>query len=233
MQMSKFSGLARRARGPFGLVVVLVAICCCGVARADDAPSGWIELFNGRDLEGWQIVGEPADCWSVTDGNLHPTEAGGWLSTTREFADFELELEFVLPPGGNSGVFIRAPHGGRTSRLGMEIQLIDEFAPEYRKLNPVQQAGSLYDVEGPKPGAIKQPGEWQKIAIRAEGRHLVVTLNGQQVVNADLDAYPAREEEHPGLKRTTGFIGLQNYGGRKMLFRNVRLRELEPTSLAK
>lgn len=196
------------------------------VASAEDE-KGWIDLFNGRDLEGWQVVGEPTDCWAVTDGNLHPTEAGGWLSTKREFADFELELEFVLPPGGNSGVFIRAPHEGRTSRLGMEIQLIDEFAPEYSKLNPVQQAGSLYDIEGPKPGALKPPGEWQKIAIRAEGRHLTVVLNGQEVVNVDLDAYPTREEEHPGLKRATGHIGLQNYGGRKMLFRNVRLRELK------
>jgi len=201
------------------------------VARANDKSSDWVDLFNGRDLEGWQVVGEPTDCWQVIDGNLTPAEAGGWLSTTREFADFELELEFVLPPGGNSGVFIRAPHGGRTSRLGMEIQLLDEFAPDYQNLKPVQNTGALYDIEGPKPGALKPAGEWQKISIRAVGRKLAIKLNDQQVLDADLDAYPSREEEHPGLKRTTGYIGLQNYGGRKMRFRNIRLREI-PTAPA-
>ncbi|MBX3411533.1 MAG: DUF1080 domain-containing protein [Pirellulales bacterium] len=208
------------------LVLVSVANLSFAV-RADDEPTGWTNLFNGRDLEGWQVVGEPADCWQVIDGDLTPAEAGGWLSTTREFSDFELELEFVLPPGGNSGVFIRAPHGGRTSRLGMEIQLLDEFAPEYRDLKPVQNTGALYDIAGPKPGALKPAGEWQKISIRAVGRQLVVKLNDQEVLDVDLDRYPEREEEHPGLKRPTGYLGLQNYGGRKMRFRNIRLREVD------
>lgn len=216
-----------------GWFALVVALCSACVAQADDKSAEWIDLFNGKDLEGWQVVGEPTDCWEVIDGNITPAVAGGWLSTTREFADFDLELEFVLPEGGNSGVFIRSPHGGRTSRLGMEIQLLDEFAPDYQNLKPVQNTGALYDIEGPKPGALKQPGEWQKISIRAVGRKLTIKLNDQQVLEADLDAYPAREEEHPGLKRTTGYIGLQNYGGRKMLFRNIRLREISTANSAK
>lgn len=216
----------RAHRAAVACLSLLASLAICTRLVADDEAAEWKPLFNGSDLEGWQTVGEPADCWEVTDGELHPREAGGWLSTKQEFADFELELEFNLPPGGNTGVFIRAPHGGRTSRLGMEIQLMDEFAPEYKNVKSWQRSGSLYDVEGAKSGALRPPGEWQKLALRCVGRRLEVKLNDQQVVDVDLDSYPDREEEHPGLKRTKGYIGLQNYGGRQTLFRNIRLRNV-------
>lgn len=198
-------------------------------AEPDD---GWRDLFNGRDLSGWQVVGTPSDCWGVVDGCIEPTSAGGWLSTDREYGDFELELEYNIAPGGNSGVFLRAPHGGRTSRLGMEIQLLDDFTKDYGKLQPWQLTGSLYAVAAAEQGAVKPAGEWQHLRIRAAGRQLQVVLNGQQVLDVDLARFPEHEEEHPGLKRRSGYVGLQNYGGRKISFRNIRLRELaesEPT----
>ncbi len=205
----------------------VVFVLCAHSALADDLQPTWHPLFNGTDLSGWQVVGEPVDCWAVTDGVLHPTKKGGWLSTVDEYDDFELELEFMLAPGSNSGVFLRAPHEGRTSRTGMEIQLIDEGAEMYADLKGWQRTGALYHVQEPTVDAFTAAGAWQTIRMRAEGRQLTIWLNGTKIVEADLDAYPDRDHEHPGLKRSTGYIGLQNYGGRDIQFQNVRLRELK------
>jgi hypothetical protein len=70
-------------------------------------------LFNGKDLNGWQVIGNSLDSWQVKDSILYTEgKGGGWLSSTEEYADFKLELEFRIPEGGNSGVFLRAPHQG-------------------------------------------------------------------------------------------------------------------------
>lgn len=191
-------------------------------ARADD----WRPLCNGRDLTGWQVIGGAADDWTVTDGVLHPVRPGGWLATSDEFADFELQLEFWLAAGSNSGVFLRTPLAGKSSRVGMEIQLIDDFTDAYGKLEPWQLSGSLYHVQAARSGAAKPAGQWQTLRVRCAGRRLEVWINDQAVLDADLDAYPALAVEHPGLKRAAGHIGLQNYGGRDIRFRNLRLREI-------
>ena len=75
---------------------------------------GWRPLFNGKDLTGWKAIGGKLSSWGVEDGMLFTTgDGGGWLSTDDEYSDFELELEFRVPEGGNSGVFIRAPRNGK------------------------------------------------------------------------------------------------------------------------
>jgi len=196
------------------------------VSAADEKESPWAALFNGRNLAGWQVVGDPKDCWTVTDGKLHPTVKGGWLSTVEQFADFEIELEFMLAPGSNSGLFLRAPHTGRTSRSGMEIQLIDETSEKYADLEDWQRSGALYHVQAPQAEAFTAAEQWQTLRVRAEGRQLTVWLNDTEMVDANLDDYPDKEEEHPGLKRPSGYIGLQNYGGRDIQIRKARLRKL-------
>lgn len=213
----------RRCSGRFGWLLVACCVARCGAAEPE---AGWIELFNGRDLSGWTVVGDNDECWAVVDGLLRPVAQGGWLSTEREFDDFELDAEYRLAPGSNSGVFLRAPHEGRTSRMGMEIQLIDDFTDAYGPLEPWQLSGSLYDVAAADRGAARPAGEWQQVLIRAQGRRLTVKLNGIQVLDVDLDGFPQARDDHPGLQRERGFIGLQNYGGRDIAFRRIRLREL-------
>lgn len=200
---------------------------CPARSRATEVgKTDWLTLFDGQTIDAWEIVGGPADCWAIDGGELVPRKAGGWLSTKETFADFELELEFNLPPGGNSGVFLRAPRTGRTSRTGMEIQLLDDAAEKYRDLKPWQKCGSLYHVEAARSGAALPAGTWQKMRVRAEGRALRVWLNDRLVVDTRLDRYPQLEAEHPGLKRASGYIGLQNYGGSPVRFRNIRVRRL-------
>ena len=184
-------------------------------------------LFNGTDLSGWNVVGGKAASWGVADGVLFTSgEGGGWLSTEREYDNFELELDFRLPEAGNSGVFLRAPREGDPAYTGLEIQVLDDDAREYATLRPWQYCGSIYGVVAAKKGATRKANEWQHYRIVAVGPRVTVTLNGQQVVDADLIAHMDKESTHPGLKRRSGFIGLQCHGDR-IEYRNIMLKEFD------
>jgi hypothetical protein len=205
-------------------LAIAFAGCLASVAPASGAE--WKSLFNGKDLSGWKAIDGPADSWRVEDGLLVCSGQGsGWLSSDAEYANFEVELEFRVPAGGNSGVFLRAPHEGNPAFAGMEIQILDDYDAQYANLKPTQYCGSLYDVAAAQPRVTKKAGEWQKIAIVCNGNRVKVTLNGTQVVDADLTAHPDKLATHPGLKRSTGYVGLQNHSSR-LDFRNVRIREL-------
>ncbi len=213
--------------------IVCGLLCLFAVGLINDTLAGnflvageWRSLFNGRDLSGWEVVDPDGGGWQVVDGELRTAGAGGWLSTTEQFADFEFELEFNLADGSNSGVFFRTPRQGRASRTGNEIQLIDDATMVYGPLEPWQLSGSLYHVQAARPGGFTKAGQWQQFAMRAVGRELEVRLNGKSVVTANLDDYPQLVAEHPGLSRSTGYLGLQNYGGRPISFRNIRVRTL-------
>jgi HEAT repeat protein len=183
-------------------------------------------LFNGTDLAGWEVVGGKVSGWAVDGGILFTTgEAGGWLSTAGEFGDFQLDLDFRVPEGGNSGVFIRSPRQGDPAYTGIEIQILDDYAPQYATLRPWQYCGSVYGVQPPAFRATKKANEWQHIQISADGPRLKVVLNSQQIIDADLIAHMDKEALHPGLKRRAGYIGLQCHGAR-VDYRNIILKEL-------
>ncbi len=187
----------------------------------------WVELFNGKNLDGWKAIDGPSESWHAEDGLLYCSGGGGgWLSTTKEYSDFEIELEFRVPKGGNSGVFLRAPHEGNPAFAGMEVQILDDDAPEYAKLEPFQYSGSLYGLAAPKTRATKPTGEWQSLKILCKGRQVKITLNGTEISDTNLDDQQAHLETHPGINRTAGYLGLQNHGTR-LDFRNIRLRELK------
>jgi hypothetical protein len=183
-------------------------------------------LFNGKDLNGWQVVGGRGDAWGAENGILYTTgQGGGWLSTTREFANFKLELEFRVPNNGNSGVFLRSPHQGDPAYTGMEIQVLDDYGDEYTKLNPWQYTGSVYGIQPPNQRATKHAGEWQKMCITCVGPQVTVELNGIKTVDTNLIEHMQESVSHPGIKRRAGYIGLQNHSTR-LEYRNLYLQEL-------
>jgi serine/threonine protein kinase len=184
---------------------------------ATPAPTAgeWITLFNGRDLYGWLQKGHAG--WSVKDGLLTGESVGavGWLMSSREFGEFELELEYRLPPGGNSGVFLRAPENGNiTGGEFNEIQLLDDSALKFASVLPQGRNGALFSQIAPTKAPIKAANEWRKLAARVVGSRVQVTLDGVEVLDGPLRAgTPAR-----------GHIGLQLYAP-GIVFRNIRLRE--------
>jgi hypothetical protein len=193
------------------------------------AEDGFVPLFDGRSLAGWTLVGGHGPGYVVENGRLVcPADGGGNLFTTAEYGDFIVRLDFLLAPGANNGVGIRAPLNGRTSLEGMEIQLRDDSAPDYReRQDPVKNTGSIYDVIPARTGALKPAGTWNTIEITAKGRRVQVVLNATRILDADLDAVqdPALRKRHPGLARAGGHIGFLGHGTR-VEFRNIRVRRL-------
>ena len=198
------------------------------VAGAMPTEPGFQQLFNGKSLEGWTLVGGKGPGYSVKDGILVcPADGGGNLFTEKEYSNFIFRFEFRLTAGANNGVGIRAPLEGDAAYKGMEIQILDNTAPQYAHLRPGQYQGSIYDVVPAKRGFLKPVGEWNQEEIRAEGRHIRVTLNGTIIVDANLAAITDPEvlKKHPGLARTSGHIGFLGHGTR-VEFRNIRVKEL-------
>ena len=214
------------------LLLVLTLLCSPLFAVAEDSPSGkppkgFTSLFNEKDLTGWKVHNGKIGSWSVDKGLLFVKGGGGgWLMTEKEYANFELRLEFKVPKGGNSGVALRAPMKGDPAYSGMEIQILDDRDPSYKGLQKWQATGSIYGVVAASKVPTKKVGEWNSYRIVCNGRKVTIELNGEKVVDADLDDHVEKHaKSHPGILRKSGHLGLQEHGGR-VEFRNLYVKEL-------
>ena len=192
---------------------------------ADEPPSGFVSLFNGKDLAGWKATGK-MDVWGAEKGVIYCQGAGGgWLLTDKEFGNFEIRLEYKMPKHGNSGVALRTPRQGDPAYVGMEIQLIDDV--NWKGLQTWQNTGAIYNVVAPKKINNKDIGEWNSMRIVADGRKVRVENNGEVLVDANLDDYVKEHgKKHPGILRDKGHTGFQSHDGR-VEFRNIYLKELK------
>jgi hypothetical protein len=211
---------------------VLAARACVLLALANSAAGqaepGFTPLFNGRNLDGWKLMGGVGPGYVVeADRIVSLSDGGGNLFTEKEYANFILRVEFKLNPGGNNGVGLRAPYEGDAAYQGMEIQVLDDPAEQYKNIKPAQHCGSIYHVFPAKQGALKPTGEWNAYEITAEGRHVRIKLNDTVVVDADLDTAtdPQVLTRHPGLARKSGHIGFLGHRSH-VEFRNIRIKEL-------
>ncbi|MEM9346390.1 MAG: DUF1080 domain-containing protein [Planctomycetota bacterium] len=209
------------------LLILTLFTACTAVAdghakdtkKAKDA--GWVDLFNGEDLTGWKNPYEWGEA-KVVDGVIELTaNKKFFLTTEKQFSDFELEVEVMLPAEGkaNSGIMFRC-HVEKNKVFGYQAEC-----------DPTDRAwtGGLYDEgrrkwlfpksnERGKTKLVKAPqGEWIKYRIKCVGDSLQIFINGKQTVDFtdDVDA--------------KGHIGLQHHGekGQTYRFRNIRIKEIE------
>ena len=208
---------------------VPLLICLFFLAQSGSvAQKGFQPLFNGRDLTGWSGVGGAATNWEVKEGMLSCTGQKGsqWIATKEEYANFDLRLEFNIPKNGNSGVFIRAPKEGAAWVAGMEIQVLDDHGDKWKNLKPDQFTGAIYAAVAPSRRVTKKAGQWQTMRILCVGRSCSVWVNGEQIVEADLDKVAAKYgRKVPGLKRNSGLIGVQNHGD-PVSFRKIVIKKI-------
>ena len=194
------------------------------ILAGDEA--AFVSLFNGQDLTGWQ--GATNGYYVVYGKIICDPEIGGKLMTRDEFSDFILRFEFKVPPGGNNGLGVRAPLEGDAAYNGMEIQILDNTAKKYAHLKPYQYHGSVYGVAPAHRGFQRPVDQWNYEEVEARGPHITVRLNGFTITDVDLSKIdqPMDGKAHPGLHRTSGFLGFLGHGDR-VAFRNIRVRRLE------
>ncbi len=205
------------------LVWCLAAFSC--MAHAEEE---WKTLFNGRNLDGWMSSegGAPSENWTIENGALKRSGRAGYIWTRERFGDFELELEYMTE--GNSGVFFRTDNPRDPVQTGIEVQIHTPGGPDKHSV------GAVYDLQAPTKNAAK-PG-WNHLRIVARGSRIQVDLNGEAIVDMDLDRWTEAGRNPDGSKNKfkralrdfsrVGHIGFQDHGA-TVAFRNIRIRKLK------
>jgi len=207
-------------------------------SKKEMAPPGeWVSLFNGEDLSGWHTYGKEGvgAAWKIDDGAIHldvankngwQAEGGGDIVTDKDYANYELELEWKIGKNGNSGIIYNIVENGYDYPwlTGPEMQVLDNDGHADGKIK-THRAGDLYDMISVAEENVKPVGEWNMVKL--------VVLNGKKQVEyvnkgpeweamianskfKDFDAFG---------KTTSGKISLQDHGD-AVWYRNIRIREL-------
>ncbi len=234
----------------FSTLLAAIALLPCLMLAQD-----WKPLFNGKNLDGWEVRGECT--WTVLPGGVllgqrsHPNiddpfpawpatreqyekwhYRQAWLYSVKIYDEFDLHVEYLMPPGTNSGISIRdlsrahfvigesdsarpdlvTALKSSPAHVGYEIQLIDDRAPEK------YMSGSIYSFVA-APANLQRTGEWNEIEIESRHSGIRVKVNGK----------PAAEFAGDPARALVGPIGLQLHDQFTFaLFRNIRIREIAP-----
>lgn len=176
-----------------------------------------IELFNGKNLDGWTNNGE--ELWYVENGELicesGPKAQYGYLTTNDYYGDFELTLDFKQEANGNSGVFIRSTVEG-TKVSGWQV----EVAPPGSNTGGIYESygrGWLIQPEPEKDSALKM-GDWNTMKILVVGDEVTSWLNGTEMVHL--------KDEKIGAGIGSIALQIHDGGGIKVRWKNIKLRKL-------
>jgi hypothetical protein len=197
--------------------------------------TGWENLF-AADLSN---AAKPEGVWSVTEGVLTATEDQA-IWTTKDYANFVLDLEFKTAAGTNSGVIVYCTDTKDWIPNSVEIQIADDYAEQWAKAPATWHCGAIFGHLAPSRTMVKKPGEWNRLTVTCVGQKIDVVLNGEHVVSMDMSKWtsaktnPDGSEIPPWLSKplskqpTKGKIGLQGkHAGAPIWFRNIKIKELK------
>ncbi|HUT32316.1 MAG TPA: DUF1080 domain-containing protein [Planctomycetota bacterium] len=214
------------------LSVAVLGMAAAALAADNTPPEGFTALFNGKDLTGWKgLVGNPKsratmkpealaeaekkatekaiEHWKIVDGVIEYDGKANSLCTAKDYANFEMYVDWKIHKGGDSGIYLRgAP----------QVQIWD---------NPVGSGGLFNNQKKENPSkplvvADNPPGEWNTFYIKMVGDKVTVKLNGKLVVsNVTMENYWDRAKPiYPSEQ-----IELQHHGS-NLWFKNIYIKEL-------
>jgi|TARA_B100001179_G_scaffold126955_1_gene90949 hypothetical protein len=214
------------------LSILLTAFIMVGFS----SNSEWTVLFDGKTvkgLRGYKQSGFP-DSWEVVDGTLKTVPGHGVdLISEEVYKNFELELEWKVPKGGNSGIFYFATEEGNYIwQSAPEMQVVDDEKHTDGK-NTLTSAGALYALIAPSVNVVKPVGEFNQVRIKVKNNYVEHWLNGTKIVEYvygsdmmwDLVAKSKFNKMPLFAKASEGHIGLQGDHG-LIWYRNIRIRRL-------
>jgi hypothetical protein len=208
-----------------GMIAFAVAwMLNIGLSLAADAgkAGSWVTLFDGKTLNGWKASEEPGS-FEVEDGMIVANVKGDkrshlFYETEKPFKDFEFEAEVKTMPGSNSGIYFQTQYQQTDwPSKGFEAQVNNSFPPDPRR------TGSLYGINDVAKPPVKD-NEWFKYNIRVEGKHVVIKLDDQTVVDW---TEPDEPKPTSGRKIDQGTFALQSHpDSSKVYYRNLKVRRL-------
>ncbi len=216
----------------------------------DEIKRGWKLLWNGSDDEGWRgarLNSFPESGWEIKNGVLSvlasegaESAAGGDIVTIATYADFELQVDFKITEGANSGIKYYVDtdlNKGPGSSIGLEYQILDD------KLHPDAKLGnhegsrtlaSLYDlIQARKDKVVNPPGQWNHARILADNDSVTHWLNGMKVLE-----YERKSENYRKLVAESKYVKWPNFGeadqghillqdhGDLVSFKNIKIRPI-------
>lgn len=223
----------------FTLLSSFVAgVLSLGTAGAADSGGHWINLFDGKSTDHWRGFKRdafPSKGWSIQDGALRADPKGEVvdLVTKEKFSSFELELEWKVAPGANSGIMFRVSEEFDAPwHTGPELQVLDDDRHADGK-SPKTSAGSLYALIAPEGKQLKPVGEWNTFRLVVDGNHAEHWLNGKKVVQYQLNSPELTamiaQSKFKGMprfaKQSEGHIVIQHHHD-EVWFRHINIRRL-------
>ena len=217
-------------------ILAWATVFCSAALPAGADSLSWRSLLEDHSApawRGWKAPGLPTG-WHIAGGVLSKEGSVDDLVTKQSFGDFELELEWKIGRGGNSGIFYRGTREyDHIYWSGPEYQLLDDANAEDGS-NRLTAAAAAYALYGAPAGVVQPFDHWNKTRLVVKGTHVEHWLNGQKVVeyefgSADWKSKVAASKfaayPHYGLA-TTGLIGIQGDHTGALGVRRIRIREL-------
>ena len=228
------------------LLSLLLMCLLCSFEKRSFQKAGWEVLFDGKDTEKWKSTESdtfPTNAWGTTGGTLFVKDhvKGADIITREVFTNFQLEFDFNLTEGANSGVkyVVNKIKNNSTAQLqwnGPEYQVIDDYNHPEVKNNKHREGSTaaLYLVYAPVNKKLFPAGEWNKAKVIVEGNHVEHWLNGVKVVSCErgskdfrqrMSATKFKDYDRYG-ELPAGHIMLTDHDGDKVYFRNIRIKRL-------
>ena len=216
--------------------VTIVSAPSISVLTPAERAAGWRLLFDGTGLSAWRGYkrAEVPDGWRIESGALTKDKPVDDIVSREQFGDFELQMEWKISEGGNSGIFYRGTE---------EFEKIYWTAPEYQLLDDIKasdnksrftSAGAAYGLYPSPVGHLVPVGEWNVTRIVAKGAHVEHWLNGFKLLEYELwspdweaKVRASKFGEWPKYGRAQrGHLAMQGDHTGSLSFRNIKVREL-------
>lgn len=222
--------------GLAGLVLLAGGGCAADRVLGTEAcgDKGFVTIFDGKSMEGWEIVLEPGDepekkwqpdAFYLEDGTLACKGYGfHWFRYKEPLGDCVLRLEFKIAKDTNSGICLRSKEKGAPPFTGFEIQIADDVGKDPHK----HGTGAIYDIVTPMYNASRPVGEWNEMEITVKGPLVIVALNGLKVIDTDFSRLTKPigkfDFAYADMPRC-GYLALQDHWT-PIWYRNIRVKKL-------